>query len=29
MVDVMPQEPVPVISIPETEHSKEELLMNF
>lgn len=26
MMDVMPQEPVPVISIPETEHSKEGLL---
>lgn len=29
MVDVISQEPVPVISIPETKHSKEGLLMNF
>jgi len=28
MVDVIPQEPVPVISVPEREHSKEGLLMN-
>lgn len=28
MMDVIPQEPVPVISIPEREHSKEGLLMN-
>jgi len=29
MMDVISQEPIPVTTIPEKEHSKERLLMNF